>query len=188
MGYLNQNELQNLGLKSLGKNVKISEKAVIHNPDLVSIGDNSRIDDFCVISGKVNIDRYVHIAVFNNLAGGRFGINLEEGSALAYGCHLFAQTDDYSGEFLVSPLFDSKLTNVQGGPITIGRLSTIATASIILPNIVLGEGSAIGAMSIVNRNTQPWTISMGQPARFFKDRDRNALKIWKNLVGECEIK
>jgi len=181
MGYMSEQELIDLGLMELGKNVKVSRRAVILNPSLTSIGDNSRIDDFCVISGSVRIGRFVHLAVFNNLAGGKFGIELGDAVALAYGCNVFTQTDDYSGNFLVSPLFNENLTNVTGGPIVIGRLSTIATASVIFPNLVLGEGSAIGAMSLVNKNTEEWTISMGRPARFFKKRNKNALKLWEEL-------
>ena len=70
MAWLNAKELKDLKLKSVGKNAKISNKAVFYNPELIEIGDNSRIDDFCVISGKVLIGKNVHIAVFSNIAGG----------------------------------------------------------------------------------------------------------------------
>ncbi len=186
MPYYNDQELADLGLLSLGVNVKISTKAVIQNPELTSVGDNSRIDDFCVISGNVNISKYVHIAVFNNLAGGKFGITLEEASGVAYGCHIFTQTDDYSGNYLVSPLFDSTLTNVTGGPIKIGRLSTIGTASVIFPNVTLAEGSAIGALSMVNKDTEAWSISMGRPARFLKPRSKSALDAWLNFTSKLK--
>ena len=55
MAYLSREHLENIGFKSLGKNVKVSDKASIYNPELIDIGDNSRIDDFCVLSGKVVI-------------------------------------------------------------------------------------------------------------------------------------
>jgi acetyltransferase-like isoleucine patch superfamily enzyme len=176
--YYSEDEIASLGLRYFGKDVKISTRAVIQNPETTSIGDHSRIDDFCVLSGIVNIGRYVHLAVFNNLAGGKFGITFEDASAMAYGCHVFTQTDDYSGNFLVSPLFDSSLTNVSGGPITIGTLSTIGTGAIIFPNVTLGEGSAIGALSIVNKSTLEWSISVGQPARHLKARSKKSLDIW----------
>ena len=51
MAYLTEFELKEMGFKRLGKNVKISDKASIYNADQIEIGDNSRIDDFCVISG-----------------------------------------------------------------------------------------------------------------------------------------
>ena len=73
MAFLSDEQLAALGFKSLGKNVRISDKASIYNPENIVIGDNSRIDDFCVISGRVEIGRNVHIAIFFNVAGGEEG-------------------------------------------------------------------------------------------------------------------
>ena len=48
-------ELQTLGFKAVGKNVFISNKASIYSPHLIEIGDNVRIDDFCILSGNINL-------------------------------------------------------------------------------------------------------------------------------------
>lgn len=61
MAYLTRTELENLGFKHLGQNVKISDRAAIYNPESISIGDNSRIDDFCIISGTIVIGNFCHI-------------------------------------------------------------------------------------------------------------------------------
>lgn len=103
MAFLSQDQLLSLGFKSLGDNVRISDKAAIYNPNQIEIGHNSRIDDFCVVSGKVTIGRNVHIAVFCNIAGGSEGIFFDDFSGLAYGCHVFSQSDDYSGRTLTNP-------------------------------------------------------------------------------------
>ncbi len=94
MAYLNRESLNTIGFKRLGKNVKISDKTSIYDPELIEIGDNVRIDDFCVISGKVTFGRNVHITVFCNLAGGTEGLVMEDFSTLAYGCHVFTQSSD----------------------------------------------------------------------------------------------
>ena len=70
MAYLSQQELKSMNFKSIGKNVKISNKASIYNNNKIEIGDNSRIDDFCVVSGKTKIGRNVHIAPHCLVAGG----------------------------------------------------------------------------------------------------------------------
>jgi len=103
MAWLTEDELMQMKFSHLGKNVRISDKAVIYNSDLMSIDDNSRIDDFCVVSGRVSIGRNVHLSVFNNIAGGEPGIIFEDFSGLAYGCHVFTQSDDYSGNTLTNP-------------------------------------------------------------------------------------
>lgn len=85
MAYYTDEELKNFGFKFVGKNVKISDKASIYNFDQISIGDNSRIDDFCVISGKVKIGRNVHITPMCLIAGGEKGVICDDFVTLAYG-------------------------------------------------------------------------------------------------------
>jgi UDP-3-O-[3-hydroxymyristoyl] glucosamine N-acyltransferase len=61
MPYLTEEQLSQMGFRFLGTNVRISDKAAIYNAEQVEIGDYSRIDDFCIISGRVVIGRYCHI-------------------------------------------------------------------------------------------------------------------------------
>ena len=59
MSFLNDTELNELGFASLGKNVKVSRRASIYNANRISVGDCSRIDDFCVLSpGTGGIQRF----------------------------------------------------------------------------------------------------------------------------------
>src|SRR5690554_2074235 len=88
LAFLDETSLAALGFKRLGANVKISDKASIYNPELMEIGDNSRIDDFCVVSGNVTMGRNVHVAVFCNIGGGEMGVTLDDFCGLAYGCHV----------------------------------------------------------------------------------------------------
>ena len=46
MSKYTEEELQKLGFKFIGKNVLISQKSSIYGMDKISIGDNTRIDDF----------------------------------------------------------------------------------------------------------------------------------------------
>ena len=103
MAFLTKIQLENIGFKYIGNNVQISDKVSIYNPDQIEIGDNSRIDDFCVISGKVAIGKNIHIAIFCNVVGGEKDIVLEDFPGLACGCHVFSQSDDYSGGSLTNP-------------------------------------------------------------------------------------
>lgn len=175
MGYLTQTALEAMGFASLGKNVRISDKASIYNADQIHIGDHSRIDDFCVVSGKVWIGRNVHIAPLCLVAGGTPGITFEDFSALAYHGSVFAQSDDYSGGFLTNPTVPAKFTSVTRAPIRIGRHVLIATNCTICPGVDLGDGSAVGACSLVFKSCPPWTILAGSPARKLKDRKQDML-------------
>lgn len=177
MAYLNKEKLEEFGFKSLGTNVLISDKAAIYNPELIEIGDNSRIDDFSVISGKVTIGRNVFIGVFCNVAGGEKGIVFADFSTLAYGCHVFSQSDDYTGETLTNPTVPDKYKCEIKKEIVIGKHSIVGAKSLIFPGVTLAEGTSIGANSLVIKSTQEWSIYFGSPAKRIKARKRNLLKL-----------
>jgi len=164
MSWLTEDELRNLNFKSIGKNVLISNKASLYNPELMSIGDYSRIDDFCVISGQVTMGRNVHIAVFNNLAGGELGIRLEDFSGLAYGCDIFSQTDDYNGDTLTNPTIPDEFKKEIKKPVRVGKHCIVGTKSIIFPGVNMKDGCSLGAMSMLTQDTDPWGVYLGVPA------------------------
>ncbi|MBD8753484.1 acyltransferase, partial [Pseudomonas fluorescens] len=93
MAYLTNEQLALIGFKKLGKDVKISDRASIYNADQIEIGDFSRIDDFCVISGKIKFGRFNHITPMCLIAGGTPGIVFEDFCTLAYGVKIFSQSD-----------------------------------------------------------------------------------------------
>lgn len=173
-----------MGFKSLGTNVLISSKASIYNPELIEIGNHSRIDDFCVISGKVTIGRNVHIAVFCNVAGGEKGIVFSDFAGLAYGCHVFTQSDDYSGRTLTNPTVPAKYRREFKKAVVIGRHSIVGTNSLIFPGVILAEGTSIGALSMVTKSTEEWSIYFGSPAKRLKARKRDLLELEKKYLEE----
>jgi len=182
MAFLSEDLLQRIGLKKLGKNVLISDRASIHNPDCIEIGDNSRIDDFCVLSGNIVIGRNVHIAVFCNVAGGEKGVFLDDFSGLAYGCHVFSQSDDYSGRAMTNPTVPDRYKKEMKMPVYIRRHSIVGTSSIVLPGVTLEEGTSVGAMSLVTKSTEPWSFYFGAPAKRIKRRRRDLLALEKEYL------
>ncbi len=184
MAFYSEDELRRMGFKSLGKNVRISDKASIYNPEKMEIGDHSRIDDFCVISGKISIGRNVHVAVFCNVAGGDEGVTLEDFVGLAYGCHVFSQSDDYSGATLTNPTVPDKYKNVMKKHVVIGRHSIVGTMSLIFPGVMLGEGTSVGALALVTKSTDEWSIYVGNPAKRLKARKRDLLALEKSYLAE----
>lgn len=187
MAYLNSEQLREMGFKSLGKNVKISDKASIYNADQIEIGDNSRIDDFCVISGKVSIGRNVHFAPMCLVAGGEKGIVFSDFSGIAYQVQIFTQSDDYSGSTLTNPTIPSKYKKESKNPVFIGRHVIVGAGSIIFPGVNLAEGCSIGAMTLVNKSTEAWGIYVGNPARRVKDRKQDLLLLEKTFLEEESI-
>jgi len=183
MAYLNPQELQQMGFARLGRNLKISSRAAIYDAELISIGDNARIDDFCVVSGRVTLGRNAHIAVFCNIAGGTEGVTVDDFSGVAYGSHVFSQSDDFSGRALTGPTIPAQYTMVARKPVYIGRHCIVGAASVILPGVTLGDGTAVGAMSLVTQSTDEWSIYVGNPAKRIKARRRDLLELEKAYLA-----
>ncbi|OYQ72534.1 acyltransferase [Wohlfahrtiimonas sp. G9077] len=177
MAFYSDDELKNIGFKRLGKNVKISTRAAIYRPDEMLIGDNCRIDDFCLLSGRISLGNNVHIAAFSNLSAGECNIQLHDFSGLAYGCHVFTGTDDYSGKTLTNPTIPIQYKGLSEKNIIIGKHSIVGTNSIIFPGVHLAEGTAVGALSLVNKSTEAWSIYAGRPAKRLKRRRKDLLEL-----------
>jgi galactoside O-acetyltransferase len=164
--------MSELNFKHIGRNVTISPKASIYRPEMIEIGDNVRIDDFCILSagdGGISIGDNVHIAPYCSLVGkGR--IVLEKRSQFAQRVYLMSSSDDFSGSYLVGPCVPEAFRNVKHGDITIGRDSVIGCNAVIFPGVTVGANSAIGAMSLVNRDVPEDVIYAGIPAKYIKDR------------------
>lgn len=183
MAYLSEKQLAAMGFAALGKDVRISDRAAIYEPEKMALGDFSRIDDFCIVSGKVRLGRNVHVAPFCNLAGGSPGITMEDFSGLAYGCQIFAQSDDYSGASMTNPTVPKQYKHETFKAVSIGRHAILGTYAIVFPGCDIAEGCAIAAAAIITKPTEPWGIYAGNPARRVKDRKRDLLDMEKDYLS-----
>lgn len=161
-----------MNFKSVGRNVVISSKASIYRPEMIEIGDNVRIDDFCILSagdGGIKIGNNVHIAPYCSIIGkGR--VVLEDRSQFAQRVYLMSSCDDFSGAHLVGPCVPEETRNVTHGNITVKEDCVIGCNSVVFPNVTIGPNSAVGAMSVVKKDVPPNVIVAGVPAKYVKDR------------------
>lgn len=98
-GFYSKEELEAMHFKSLGKNVSISRKASLYHTEEMEIGNNVRIEDFCVLNGNITIGNNVMICVFC-LLDGNCGIVIEDNVTIAARVSIHSGTDDYSGRSL----------------------------------------------------------------------------------------
>lgn len=172
--FLSQEELDKMGFRSLGADVLLSRMAMIHSPELIRIGSNVRIDDFVFMSGEITLGNYVHLAPYCELCGGTdgAGIILEDYSGCSSRVTINAISDDYSGEFMTNPTIAPQFRNVQSGQIILHKYVIIGATTVILPGVEIGEGTAVGAMSMVEKSLPEWKICRGIPARVLKERSQ----------------
>lgn len=184
MAYLTEGEVLALGFKRVGVGVRISSKASIYDCGTIEIGDYSRIDDFCVISGKVTLGRYVHVTPQCLLAGGSPGLEVGDFSTFAYGVKIFTQSDDYSGETMCSSLIPKKYKNETFITTVVGRQVIVGAGAVVLPGANIAEGCAIGAMSLLREPTEPWGMYAGVPATRIRDRKKTLLDLEAEFLQE----
>lgn len=175
--WLPRNKLQQMGFAYLGEDVHISDKAIFYNPEGISIGDRSRIDDLCLLSagkGGISIGMNVHIAVKSSLRGqGR--IILSDFAGLSGDVDIYSSSDTYSGEAMTNPTIPDEFTNVIHDEVTLGRHVIVGAKSVILPGVNIEEGVAIGAFSLVKKDCEAWSIYAGNPLRLIGKRSKEGI-------------
>jgi dTDP-4-amino-4,6-dideoxy-D-glucose acyltransferase len=186
MTFLNSEQLSAIGFRTVGRDVKISDKAAFYGAERISVGSHTRIDDFCVVSageGGIKLGSYVHLAVGCTLMGAG-EIVFEDFSGMSAGGKIYSSSDDYSGEFLTNPTVPAKYRNVSTGPVRIGTHVIIGAGCVILPGVTIGAGSAVGALSLVTRDIAPGLIMAGSPARQVGERSAKVFELEMRLRDE----
>lgn len=128
----------------VGKGVHVYPKVVIWAPW------NLELDDGCGIANGVNLYSQDKIVI-----GKRAVISQES--------YLCAGTHDYTKQGF--PLYTR--------PIIIQSEVWVAAQSFLHPGITVGEGSVIGARSVVTKDVPSWKVCSGFPCNVIKDRKLN---------------
>ncbi len=95
------------------------------------------------------------------------------------------QSDDYSGLSMTNPTIPDCYKQETKASVIIKRHAIVGAGSVILPGVVLEEGVSVGAMSMVTKGTEPWTIYFGVPAKKIRQRRRELLDLEKRYLANC---
>lgn len=172
-------------LKSVGKDVFISDKAEIRRPHLVSIGNHVAIDTGFYITTEAKIGDYIHIGPYVNIIGGEDALFIMgDFTNIALGSKIICGSDTFSGNALITaPGVPVEYTEVKREPVIIERFANIGANAVIMPGVTIREGSVIGACSFVDKDTKPWTIYAGIPAKPIKKRPNEKMFKFAKLLG-----
>lgn len=176
--FYTKEELNEMGFKSIGENVLISDKASIYGVKNIEVGSNVRIDDFCIISageGGIKIGNYVHIACYAHLIGSG-QIIVEDHAQISGKVSIYSSSDDFSGDYLVGPTVPKDFTNVKSLTVHLKKYVILGCNVVVLPGVTIGEGTAIGALSLVSKSLPEYGIYGGNPLRLIKERTKGMQK------------
>ncbi|VEI18119.1 putative lipopolysaccharide biosynthesis O-acetyl transferase WbbJ [Serratia plymuthica] len=184
MGYYSESELSDFGFKSIGTNVKISKKTSFYNCSNITIGNNVRIDDFCIISAGefgVYFGNNIHMGVYSSIIGAGKVI-VHDFANISSKVSIYSSNDDYSGNYMTNPTIPVEYTNVRHDSVVIQKHVIVGSGCVILPGVTLSEGAAIGALSLVNDDCEAFYIYAGTPIKRIKKRERGLLDLEREMI------
>lgn len=181
--FYTKEQLENLGLKSFGENVLISDKASIYSPQNIEIGNNVRIDDFCIISpsNSLKIGNYVHISCYASIIGAG-EVVIEDYCGISGRVSIYSSNDDYTGLYMTNPMVPKEYTKVTHAPVIIKKHSIIGAGSVVLPNTIVNEGVSVGSLSLLNGEYEEYSVYNGVPAKKIRNRQKRFLK-YEKFIG-----
>ena len=147
-----------------------------NDPLCLSIGQ-------CTYGQKINI--YYHgdwNGQINRYSIGSFCSLAEDITFFLVGNHRVEWITTYPFHRIMPELADTKAFSLTKGNIIIGNDVWIGSCAKILSGVTIGDGSVVGAYTVVAKNVPPYSIVVGNPAkiiryRFSEDQIKSLLKI-----------
>lgn len=163
-GFYLPDELPALGFREVGAGVQVSRKACFYHFS-GTIGDHSRIDDFVMLKGRVDIKRHVHISAYCMISAMGGPVLFEDCSTLSCRVSVYTASDDYRASVLNNPTVPERFKRVIAGGVRFGIGCIVGAHTLILPNASLGDGCSVGAFALVDRPIAEGEIVISTAAR-----------------------
>ncbi len=155
-----------------GVDVYIDPMAVLKNP--IKIGDHVSIDMCVYCSVSLYTGDWVHIAPMTSIIGGKISIlKIGNFAGISTGGRILCGSEDFVNSLCGFMPNEFKITT--HGTTVLENFSWVGAGSIVLPNIVMAEGSVLGAGALLTKNTEPWTVYIGSPAKPYKARNKKQI-------------
>lgn len=173
----------------LGRDFKLDFLATPEDRTYVRIGARGQVNARIVFEsrqGRVEIGERAYIGGGTIIC--REGVTIGNDVTMAWGISLYdhnSQSLDWRQRARVVTHFYEKhgtavcfdeldWTGVKSGPIVIEDKAWIGFDAVILKGVRVGEGSVIGARSVVTRDVEPYTVVAGNPARIIRRIEKAA--------------
>jgi acetyltransferase-like isoleucine patch superfamily enzyme len=129
--------------------------------------------------GKIKIGQYCYIGEYSKIWSAK-SIRIGDRVLISHNVNIFDNSThpisavDRHKQYkeIISSGHPKKL-NLQEKPIVIQNDVLIGCMSIILQGVTIGEGSIVGAGSVVTKDVPPWTIVAGNPTRVLRKIPEN---------------
>ena len=134
-------------------------------------GSEFRPGAYAVCCSKISIGSNVVIRpgsfLFADPIDGGGEITLEDDVLLGFGVHFYTSNHSFTNH-LIPISYQGYPSATTDDSILVKRGSWIGASAIILPGVVIGENSVIGAGTIVTKSVPPHTVFAGNPGKEIK--------------------
>lgn len=167
-----------------GEDVFLSHNSEITNPQFCKIGNHVAIDFGFYCTAQLEVGDHCHISAHVGVIGSKISsFKMGHFCFCSLGSRIICASDEFFGAGLINPTIPKQYhDNLINEPVVFENFSGVAAGCIVLPGVTLGEGSVVGAGSLVTKDTEPWTIYIGTPAKPYKKRIKeNMIKYAKEM-------
>jgi acetyltransferase-like isoleucine patch superfamily enzyme len=170
---------------SKGQDIYINDFVSISRPELVNLGNHIAIDFGFVCTTGLKISDYVHISSHVSVIGGKNTfLEIEDFCFISTGARIICGSEKFQGNGLIGPLIPDEYKDEQIlGSIVLKRFSGVCANSVVMPRVIMAEGSILGANSFLKQSTEPWTIYAGNPAKPIKKRKNEIIYKYAKKLG-----
>ena len=171
-------------LRSCGDDVFISANVEIRRLHLVSVGSHVAIDTGFYCTVEALLGDYIHIGPYVTVIGGAHAqLRMSHFNTIGAGSRILCASDEFLGAGLVGISPPEFRDNVMYAPVVFEMFASLGTNVVVYPGVTLAEGSVIGSCSLVTKDTQPWTIYYGIPAKPVKMRRSDRMLAAAKALG-----
>lgn len=128
----------------VGKGVTLGLGVQYKKPRGIAIGNNTNINPRVILDGR---------------AGLTIGNNVDIGEDVAFYCGGHDVNDPYYRTYV--------------GHIRVQDYACIFARAMVVRGVTIGEGAVVGAMAVLNKDVEPYTIVAGIPAKPIGERSRD---------------
>jgi acetyltransferase-like isoleucine patch superfamily enzyme len=141
---------------SLGDDCYIGRYVELGPLGCIKVGNNSSIQDRCILLGDVIIGRYCSLAPNIYISSGRHYFDLKPSWLIKDQDHLVASNRQLSG--------------AHSKPVIVEDDCWLGINVVVLAGVTIGKGAVVGANSVVTNDVEPYTVVAGIPAKVIKKR------------------
>lgn len=169
--------------KKIGIDAYVDDSSRIKQPSLIELGNHVAIDMGVYLSTQATIGDYVHIAPYSCIIGGASSkLIMEHFSGISAGSKILCSSDDFT-KGMMNPQVPIEYRCTKISYVHFKEFSCVGVNCVVMPGVTLAEGSVVGSNSVLTKDTEPWTVYVGNPAKPVKIRDKELIINYAKELG-----